>query len=90
MIEQNKLFGICRRLFWQRSLLGGVLIFVGLNGGPGRAQSDKMSKKQAGYVVRDKGATQICAQCIYFISPSDCVLVQGPISPQGWCTYYGD
>jgi hypothetical protein len=49
-----------------------------------------MTKKQAGYIVRDKAATQICAQCTYFISPNDCVIVQGPISPQGWCTYYGD
>lgn len=49
-----------------------------------------MNKKQAGYIVRDKPAAQICAQCLYFISPNDCVIVQGPVSPLGWCTYYGD
>jgi hypothetical protein len=90
MVERNNSFGMSRRHFWQRSLLDGVIVFVGLKSGRAHAQSYKMTKKQAGYIVRDKAATQICAQCTYFISPNDCVIVQGPISPQGWCTYYGD
>ena len=55
-----------------------------------RAQSGKMTKKQAGYIDRKKKAAQMCAQCLYFIEPNDCVIVQGPVSPTGWCTYYGD
>lgn len=80
---------MCRRHIWQCSLLGVVMMLVGWKKDV-RALSYKMTKKQAGYVVRDKSATEICAQCIYFISPNDCVIVQGPISAQGWCTYYGD
>lgn len=79
---------ICRRQFCRRALLAAAGAAMG---GTARAQqSFKMTKKQAGYVLRTKHASQTCAQCLYFIAPNDCVLVQGPISPDGWCTYYGD
>ena len=82
---------ICRRQFWGQILIATVLAGFGLKGGPARAQqSFKMNKKQAGYVTRAKGTTQICAQCLYFVAPNDCVIVQGPVSPNGWCTYYSD
>ena len=58
--------------------------------GPTLADWRKMTKKEAGYVEKAKSAAQICAQCLYFIDPNDCVIVQGPVSPHGWCTYYGD
>lgn len=85
-----------RRRFWQRVMLGGLALAIGLRSGKGQAQpstnapSYKMTKKQAGYIDRHGPATQICAQCIYFIAPNDCVIVQGPVSPTGWCNYYGD
>jgi hypothetical protein len=89
MEEQKKSYKINRRRLWQRGIFGAVLSLLGSKASPA-AQSYKVTKKQAGYVLRDKGATQTCAQCLYFISPDDCVLVQGPVSPEGWCTYYGD
>src|SRR5215469_8077517 len=75
-----------RRGFLRYVLLGGTAMGVGT----ARSQPYKMTKKQSGYIVKDKPATQMCAQCFYFISPNDCVIVQGPISPLGWCIYYGD
>jgi hypothetical protein len=64
---------------------------VCLDAGAARAKTSfKATKKQAGYIVRDNPATQMCAQCLYFIAPNDCVVVQGPIGPLGWCNYYGD
>ena len=50
----------------------------------------KMSKKEAGYVLRTKASAQTCSQCIFFIAPNDCSIVQGPVSELGWCKYYGD
>ena len=91
MTENTDASGICRRRFWRHVLLGAIAAKFGLRADQARAQqSFKVSKKQAGYVLRDKHATQTCAQCLYFISPNDCVVVQGPVSPNGWCTYYGD
>ena len=80
-----------RRQLLHCTLLGAATMAIGLDDGVARAKTSfKATKKQAGYIVRDKPATQMCAQCLYFIAPDDCVVVQGPISPLGWCNYYGD
>jgi hypothetical protein len=31
---------------------------------------------------------QVCATCTHFVAPSGCVLVEGTISPGGWCSLY--
>jgi hypothetical protein len=80
-----------RRQLLQCTVLGAATAAIGLEGDAAQAKTSfKATKKQAGYIVRDKPATQMCAQCLYFIAPNDCVVVQGPISPLGWCNYYGD
>jgi hypothetical protein len=79
-----------RRQFLKRSLTSPLVAGVALMARPARADWRKMTKKEAGYVLRTKTAAQRCAQCFYFIDPNDCVIVQGPVSPNGWCTYYGD
>ena len=89
MTKQVSKRGLCRRRFCQRAMLGAAAAALGLEQAQAQANF-KMTKKQAGYIVRDKPATQICAQCIYFVAPHDCVIVEGPVSPLGWCTYYGD
>jgi hypothetical protein len=76
-----------RRRFLKRSLIGAGALAAGP---AGAAEWSKMTRKQAGYIERGKSAAQMCAQCLYFIDPNDCVIVQGPVSPHGWCTYYGD
>ena len=91
MTKWANAFGLSRRQFWRAMPLAIAAAFLGFKSKQARAQqSFKMSKKQAGYIIRKKYAAQTCAQCIYFISPNDCVIVQGPISPNGWCIYYGD
>lgn len=75
-----------RRLFCRRMLLGAGL---GLTSAPARA-SVKMSKETAGYTLRDKQATQICGSCLYFNVPDECMIVEGEVSPYGWCLYYYD
>ena len=77
-----------RRCFLRRAAAatGGLA----LEAGPVRAASFKATKKQAGYIERDKPATQMCAQCGFYIAPTDCMVVEGPVSPWGWCNYYED
>ena len=44
----------------------------------------KVAQKAAGYQATPKGG-QACAGCNSFLSPSQCKLVAGEISPSGWC-----
>jgi hypothetical protein len=79
-----------RRQFCRRTLLNS-LAGLGLGAGSARAQgSFKMSKLTAGYTVRDEQASEICGHCLYFIVPGECMIVEGKVSPCGWCTYYYD
>ena len=32
---------------------------------------------------------QKCSTCIQFVEPASCKLVVDPISPDGWCQFYG-
>ena len=47
----------------------------------------KMSQKAAAYQGTPKG-DQSCANCAVFKAPSSCILVDGTISPDGWCRFY--
>ena len=47
----------------------------------------KMAQKAAAYQGTPKG-DQSCANCAVFKAPSSCILVDGTISPNGWCRFY--
>ncbi len=47
----------------------------------------KMAQKAAGYQAKPNG-TSSCATCALFKAPSSCTLVDGTISPDGWCRFY--
>jgi hypothetical protein len=47
----------------------------------------KMSKQQAEYQDSPKGI-QMCATCTLFDEPRACKVVEGDISPNGWCKAY--
>jgi High potential iron-sulfur protein len=51
------------------------------------AWAAKMSKASAGYQNHPKG-NQNCANCKLFVSPSSCLVVEGPISSNGWCRFW--
>jgi hypothetical protein len=53
---------------------------------PSRAQQ-KMSKQAAQYQDSPKG-DQKCADCRFFAEGSSCQLVEGEISPNGWCMLF--
>jgi hypothetical protein len=79
-----------RRQFCRR-LLMSTLAGVGLGAGSARARETfKMSKLTAGYTLREETASEICGHCLYFIVPEECMIVEGKVSPYGWCTYYYD
>jgi High potential iron-sulfur protein len=68
------------------------LIFLGvvaLVGTPQKslASDEKQSKQAAEYQVNPKGI-QMCATCTLFVAPRSCKVVEGDISPNGWCKVY--
>ncbi len=51
------------------------------------AEAGKMNKAQAKYQDKPKG-DQKCANCMHFIAPSTCMVVEGNISPDAWCSLW--
>jgi hypothetical protein len=47
----------------------------------------KMSTKAAGYQTTPKDGAS-CSDCALFKAPNSCTLVDGDISPNGWCRFY--
>src|SRR5579862_9611117 len=47
----------------------------------------KLTQAAARYQDHPNGS-EVCAGCPYFQSPMSCVLVEGDISPSGWCPIY--
>ena len=52
-----------------------------------RAANEKLSKQQAEYQDSPKGI-QMCATCTLFEAPHSCKVVEGDVSPSGWCKAY--
>jgi len=52
------------------------------------AETGKMSQASVQYQTQPKGE-QKCGGCLHFIAESNaCKLVEGPISPDGWCSLW--
>ena len=92
MTEMKQTKSVCmhRRLFLQRSIIGAAAAGTAREAGAAPSKSFKASKKVAGYIDRDHPAAQMCMKCGFYIDPIDCVVVEGPVSPWGWCNYYED
>ena len=50
----------------------------------------KASKKVAGYIEKTDASAQNCSQCHFYLDPFDCMIVEGPVSPWGYCNYFAD
>ena len=74
----------------RRLILRGASIAVGsaaLVLGAGVPAQAKMTQTAAAYQDKPKD-NQSCASCALFKAPSSCTLVDGTISPNGWCRFY--
>ena len=62
-------------------MLAGALI-------PARALAQqKIAQKLVQYQQKPKGA-QECDNCLHFVPPDSCKMVEGKINPKGWCALY--
>jgi hypothetical protein len=77
----------------RRSLLRGATIIAGGAAvlatalTANRAEAAKMSQAAAGYQPSPKSG-QRCDGCALYDPPASCKLVDGAISPAGWCKFY--
>ena len=65
---------------------GGAVVGLGLVSSPALA-AGKLPQAAVKYQPTPKGKQQ-CDNCSLWQPPSSCKLVQGPISPTGWCVLY--
>ena len=55
---------------------------------PARAGAQaKIAQKLVQYQEKPKGQ-QECDNCVQFVAPSSCKMVEGKINPKGWCQLY--
>jgi hypothetical protein len=77
--------GVSRRqLFRGAAIAAGGAAILAVSAMPAQA---KMTQTGAGYQDKPKGDAN-CANCALFKAPSSCTLVDGTISPTGWCRFY--
>jgi hypothetical protein len=62
------------------------LVGAGLSAAPAAA-ANKFPQAQAKYQTTPKGP-QHCSNCTQFQPPASCQVVDGKISPNGWCLLY--
>jgi hypothetical protein len=66
---------------------GGALLGIGLIAARPAAAAGKLPQSAAKYQPTPKGKAQ-CDNCSLWQPRSACKLVEGTISPQGWCVLY--
>lgn len=73
----------------RRSLLqasAGAAVILGATAVPSAAQL-KVSKPSVAYQDQPDGSKR-CALCAHFVRPGSCQIVEGSISPQGYCRLF--
>ena len=73
-----------RTLLRAATVVAGAAAIVASATAPAEA---KMSQAAASYQDKPKNG-QSCSSCSLFKPPNSCTLVDGTISPDGWCRFY--
>jgi hypothetical protein len=75
-----------RKLLHGATLVAGGVAFLASAMTAQRAEA-KMMQKAAGYQDKPQDGKQ-CSNCSLFVAPSSCKLVDGTISPNGYCRFF--
>lgn len=89
MSQRKKSSGaVSRRDFLNIGAIGaGALVAVGLGASASAAPKKKFSQQQAKYQPIPKNG-QRCQACSLWQAPTSCQVVDGQVSPAGWCILY--
>ncbi len=77
----------CRHALTRRALVAAIILFSCDVAFATEERAEKMSKQKIGYQDEPKDV-RMCATCTLFQPPNACKVVQGEISPMGWCTAF--
>jgi hypothetical protein len=66
---------------------GAALISASVMATPAQAQSAKVSQLTAGY-QNHPSSGQSCSNCGFFKPATSCTIVDGSVTPTGWCKLY--
>jgi hypothetical protein len=85
--QQEDPMQVSRRGFiWTAAVAGGSMLGAGLI--PTRAAAAaKLPQKAVQYQPVPKNGNR-CANCALWQLPASCKVVEGPISPAGWCNLF--
>ncbi len=78
---------VSRRDFLDLAAVGGGTLIVAGMARPAAAAPKKFSQQQAKYQPVPKNG-QRCQNCALWQSPTSCQVVDGTVSPAGWCVLY--
>jgi hypothetical protein len=68
--------------------LAAIGVATAVNSGSATAAEEmKISANAVGYQDHPKGDKQ-CSECVHFLPPSSCKIVEGTISPHGYCRIF--
>ena len=76
---------VTRRSLIRGATLAGSAVALGIFASA--SAQTKASKQQAKYQDQPKGG-QRCSGCLNFMPPASCRVVDGTISPDGWCQLF--
>jgi hypothetical protein len=76
-----------RRALIKGLIGGGAAAILGVGANCPLFGRDKMPKQDVDYQDNPKGI-QMCATCSLFDPPTSCKIVEGDVSPNGWCKDY--
>ena len=79
---------LSRRAFFRRAAAYGIGAAVLQELRPNLVSAQaKVAQTAVAYQDKPKG-TQRCDDCSLFLAPNACKVVDGTISPQGWCSLF--
>ncbi len=85
--EFVRTLGISRRRLLHGATAGGGALLAAAMASPSAAAQTQVSQKLVNYQTTPQGKAR-CDGCTQWQPPSSCKVVQGVISPSGWCSLY--
>ena len=80
--------GLSRREFLGTGLAGVPAAAAAAALWPAQARAQqKMAQKLVQYQDKPKN-DQKCSDCLHFVPPDSCKMVEGKIKPEGWCALF--